>query len=99
MLLMKTNDVQQKILDTAEALIQTKGFNAFSYKDISEIVGIKTSSIHYYFPTKSDLGQAVVKMHIDLLCNELEIISHNKQLSCKKKLERFIDGIVANTYA
>lgn len=95
---MKTNDIQQKILDTAETLIQTKGFNAFSYKDLSAIVGIRTSSIHYYFPTKSDLGKAVVKMHIDSLCNELEIIMQNKQLSCKKKLERFIDDITANTY-
>lgn len=96
---MKINDIRQKILETAEAFIQTKGYNAFSFKDISEKVGVKTSSIHYYFPTKGDLGQAVVRMHHDSFCNELEKWMHNKQLSNKKKLERFIDGIVTNTYA
>ncbi len=95
---MKKHDIYQQILDVAEHLTQTRGYNAFSYKDISAIVGVKTSSIHYYFPTKADLGKAVVKKHIDLLCEELEQLINNKQLSCKKKLEKFIDGIVAKTY-
>lgn len=96
---MKKHDIYQQILEVAENLTQTQGYNAFSYKDISAIVGVKTSSIHYYFPTKADLGKAVVKKHIDSLCNELEQLICNKQLSCKKRLERFIDGIVAKTYS
>lgn len=95
---MKKHDIYQKILDVAENLIQTQGYNAFSYKDISALVGVKTSSIHYYFPTKADLGKAIVKKHIDSLCEELEHLIENKNLSCKKKLERFIDGIITKTY-
>lgn len=95
---MKKHDIYQKILDVAENLIQTQGYNAFSYKDVSAIVGVKTSSIHYYFPTKADLGKAIVKKHIDSLCEELEHLIENKNLSCKKKLERFIDGIITKTY-
>src|SRR5699024_11730842 len=41
--------------------ITTRGTNAFSYKDISKEIGIKTSSIHYYFPTKNDLIVAVLE--------------------------------------
>lgn len=41
--------------------MQLHGFNAFSYRDLSERIGIKTSSIHYYFPTKEDLGETLVK--------------------------------------
>src|SRR5580658_2146272 len=96
---MKKHDIYQQILDIAESLTQTKGYNAFSYKDISALVGVKTSSIHYYFPTKADLGKAVVKKHIDSLCDELEQLINNKKLSCKKKLELFIDGIIAKTYS
>ena len=51
------NDTAHKILDVAEHFTQSLGFNAFSYKDIQENVGIKTSSIHYYFPTKTDQNQ------------------------------------------
>jgi TetR/AcrR family transcriptional repressor of nem operon len=51
----------EKILSVAQELVQTHGYNAFSYRDLSDSVGIKTSSIHYHFPTKEDLGETLVK--------------------------------------
>ncbi|MFQ5587784.1 MAG: TetR/AcrR family transcriptional regulator [Nitrospiria bacterium] len=50
-----------KIMGVASELIQTHGYHAFSYRDLSERVGIKTSSIHYHFPTKVDLAKAVIQ--------------------------------------
>lgn len=94
---MKKQDIADHILTTAETLVQTKGYNAFSYKDIANIVGVKTSSIHYYFPSKADLGVAVIKKHIEWLGAELEQLI-NKKYSCKKKLELFIESIFTNTY-
>lgn len=52
---------RETIVDTADQLIRSNGFNAFSFKDISNKIGIKTASIHYHFPTKSDLGVATIK--------------------------------------
>lgn len=49
----------QRILDAAQQLLQTKGYNGFSYKDIAALVEIKTSSIHYHFATKAILIEAV----------------------------------------
>lgn len=94
----KKPSIYQKLLDVAENLIQTKGYNAFSYKDISNLVGIKTSSIHYHFPTKADLGKAIINRHINSLCAELEQLNQDKSLSYQKKLQRFIDYVVSNTY-
>jgi AcrR family transcriptional regulator len=51
------------IIEAADELIRRDGYNAFSYKDISDKVGIKTASIHYHFPTKTDLGIAVIDTH------------------------------------
>lgn len=48
------------IVDAAQDLVQARGYNAFSYRDLSARVGIKTSSIHYHFPTKGDLVEALV---------------------------------------
>ena len=48
------------ILDAAQQLAQTRGYNAFSYRDLAERVGIRTASIHYHLPTKGDLGVALV---------------------------------------
>ncbi len=58
------SDTQQKILDTAQALLQRRGFNGFSYADIAGAVGIKTATIHYYFKSKEDLGLALVDDYI-----------------------------------
>jgi len=52
-----------EIVETALDLVQTRGYNAFSYRDLSDLVGIKTASIHYYFPTKADLGVAMMRRY------------------------------------
>ncbi len=52
--------IPANILDVAELLAQTRGFNGFSYAHIAAEVGITTASLHYHFPTKADLGKALV---------------------------------------
>jgi len=49
-----------KILDIAERLVQTRGYNGFSYADISSELRIRNASVHYHFPSKSDLGKRLV---------------------------------------
>lgn len=56
----KIVDTAEQILDAAQHLVQSRGYNAFSYADISAQVGIRKASIHYYFPSKSDLGKELV---------------------------------------
>ena len=40
----------ERILDIAERLVQTRGFNNFSYADIATELGITKASLHYHFP-------------------------------------------------
>src|SRR5947209_14524428 len=49
-----------RILDIAERLVQTRGFNNFSYADIATELGITKASLHYHFPGKAELGQALI---------------------------------------
>ena len=72
----------------AEALLQNKGFNGFSYADIATELGVKNAAIHYHFPTKEALGIAVVKRYRDrfqLWINNARI----RDLSPEKKLNWF----------
>lgn len=96
MYIMKTL-MQEKILSTAEGLIQKMGYNAFSYKDIALEVGIKTSSIHYYYPTKEDLAVAVIEWQLTRLSLVLNDIKTNKSLSLKEKLESLVDLVFSHT--
>lgn len=58
------SNTAEEILDIAEMLIQTRGYNAFSYQDIATQLGIRKASIHYHFPTKTTLGIAVIERYI-----------------------------------
>jgi TetR/AcrR family transcriptional repressor of nem operon len=49
-----------QILDVAERLAQTRGFNGFSYADIAAELGITKASLHYHYPTKAALGRALI---------------------------------------
>lgn len=71
---MAQSHTSTQILDVAQELVQTRGFNAFSYADISEVVGIRKASIHYHFATKAQLGQALAKRYREEFASALEQI-------------------------
>ena len=54
-----------EILDVAEQGIRRGGFDAVSFRDIAAAVGIKSASVHYHFPQKSDLGRAVIARYAE----------------------------------
>jgi TetR/AcrR family transcriptional repressor of nem operon len=58
---------REKIMELGENLILTMGYNAFSYQDISSELGIKNAAIHYYFPSKENLGTSIVKTNMQRL--------------------------------
>jgi TetR/AcrR family transcriptional regulator, transcriptional repressor for nem operon len=55
------SDVKTEIMDAAERRMQQGGFSGFSFREIAADVGIKSSSVHYHFPTKEDLAAAVIR--------------------------------------
>src|SRR6185437_15305662 len=54
---------KNKILDAAQDIIQLRGYNGFSFADISQAVGIRKASIHHHFPSKMALGLAVIRRY------------------------------------
>lgn len=69
-------NTREQILDAASQLVQTRGYHAFSYADISEEVGIRKASIHYYFPGKTDLGKALVSRYRENIRQKIEDIAY-----------------------
>jgi TetR/AcrR family transcriptional repressor of nem operon len=59
--------MRDQILTSAQRLVQQRGFNGFSYADVADEVGIRKASLHHHFPTKSDLGLALINWFIDQL--------------------------------
>lgn len=53
-------NTRELLLTAAGDLLQRVGYASFSFGDLADAVGIRTASIHYHFPTKGDLGLALV---------------------------------------
>lgn len=51
----------KKIIDATEKRMRDSGFHGASFRDVAADVGIKSASVHHHFPTKEDLGAAVVR--------------------------------------
>lgn len=56
---------RQQILDSAETLFASAGFDAVSMKAIAEPVGISPAMIHYYFGSKLDLLREVIEKALE----------------------------------
>ena len=79
-----------QILDLAETLIQTRGYSAFSYQDIADSLGIRKASIHYHFPSKADLGVAVVDRYIIRFGDALTAIADDQSQSSTAMLDFYV---------
>jgi TetR/AcrR family transcriptional regulator, transcriptional repressor for nem operon len=63
-----------RILDVAEALVQVRGFNGFSYADIAVEVGISKAALHYHFAGKADLGLALITRYATRFTDALAVV-------------------------
>ena len=68
-----------RILDVAERLVQLRGFNGFSYADVAAELGITKASLHYHFPGKAELGEALVIRYASRFAEALRQIDSDCQ--------------------
>ena len=86
-----TLHTSQQIMDIAQHLVQTRGFNAFSYADIARALSLSKASLHYHFASKSDLGVSLIERYEDSFKRTLGVID----LECGEapaKLRRYVDN-------
>lgn len=84
------SETAEQILDLAEMLIQTRGYSAFSYQDIADALGIRKASIHYHFPSKTDLGVAVIDRYIARFDSALNQIAADQTQSSMAMLDFYV---------
>jgi len=83
------SDTRDRVLDSAERLVQTMGFNWFSYGDIAAEMDIRKASIHHHFATKADLGRALMVRYSENFGAALDAIER-AQVDAIAKLKRYV---------
>lgn len=83
-------DAAERILDVAERVVQVRGFNAFSYSDVAAELGVTKASIHYHFPSKADLGEALIARYANRFTESLARID-GQTADARAKLDAYAD--------
>jgi len=80
---------QEEILNLAQQMIQTRGYNGFSFRDLARQLDVKPAAIHYHFPTKPELVRCLMQRYRLRLHASLVKIDE-QALPPRKALERYI---------
>ncbi len=83
------NDNREKLAEAARSSVQKSGLKGLSFRTLASEVGIKSSSVHYYYPEKSDLAQELIERYSENLFASLDKISSSRT-SLKRKISAFI---------
>jgi TetR/AcrR family transcriptional repressor of nem operon len=84
------SDTSRRILDIAERLLQTRGYNAFSYADVAQALHVTKASLHYHFPTKAELGKRLIERYEQSFLQALAGIDRNSA-DARERLRRYVD--------
>ncbi len=94
----KESGTAERVLDIAERLVQVRGFSNFSYADIATELGITKASLHYHYPGKAELGQALITRYNERFNQALEEIDRTVP-KARAKLAAYADlyaGVLRN---
>lgn len=96
----KGENNRQRIVDAADHLFYTRGYNQTSFRDISQTTGIPRGNFYYYFKTKDDILDAVIetrlKFYTEMLgqCEATSDQPTGRLLAFADMLTNFEDSIV-----
>jgi len=81
-------DTATQVLDVAERLVQERGYNGFSYADVARELGVSTAALHYHFPGKAELGEALIERYATRFAAALAGLD-DRGLDPRRKLEAY----------
>ena len=82
-------DNRERLEQAALTAVQRGGIKGLSFRTLAEDIGIKSSSVHYHFPEKSDLARALIERYsreFFLMLSDIE----SKRWGLNRKLKAFI---------
>ena len=79
---------KNEIMDAAESLFIEKGYTYTTINDILNATGIAKGLLYYYFESKEDILDDIIKRHGDVLVEAASIVMETEGLDAREKLLR-----------
>ena len=87
---------RNEILDVAERLFATKGFDNTSTNDILDEVGIARGTLYYHFKSKEDILDAMIERISKRLVAKAKAIAENKEIPVLQRMTMAIMALNLN---
>lgn len=84
------SEKRTKLQALAADAVQRAGMHNLSFRTLADQAGIKSSSVHYYFPEKADLTSALIEEHTSVFKQLLSNISQTHP-TVIEQLDAFVD--------
>lgn len=81
---------RNEILNIAQKLFYTKGYDKSTINDILEAAGIAKGTFYYYFKSKEEVMDAIIKRIVDDIIESAEIIAKDTKMTAEEKLCKII---------
>jgi AcrR family transcriptional regulator len=80
------NERKTEILDSAERLFYSKGFNKCTVNDILDEIGIAKGTFYHYFASKEDVMDAIIQRYMDEVHENLAAAKGSESGSFEERL-------------
>lgn len=68
----KSEETRERLLDAAAKVFRDKGYAGARLSDIAELADMHTPGVYYYFPSKEDLVEEVLRVGVARACAYVE---------------------------
>lgn len=95
---MEYSEKQLQIIEAAERLFATNGYEGTSVRDIAQEAGVNLAMISYYFGSKEKLMEALFDCRGGFIRLKLETMIKNQELTPLQKIYGLIDTYVEKVF-
>jgi AcrR family transcriptional regulator len=85
-----------EILDAAATLFYSRGYHQTMISDIVGKIGMAQGSFYYYFKSKEEIVEALIKRHLSGFLDEIAVIAASDEIEPPRKID-LVTEIILNT--
>lgn len=86
---------KEEIINTAEELFISKGYENTSVNDIVDKVGVAKGLFYYYFKAKEEILNAISHKYIQFLSGRIRSIAENEEKNAVEKLHQILETVIS----
>lgn len=87
-----------EILDCAKLLFYTRGYHKTAIRDIVKQIGVAQGTFYYYFKSKEEVLDALVKRELSRKFSELQALAEDKNMSPRCKIQEIISIMLKSVH-